>query len=428
MMLLPAMANGAGTTAKPASISSQATERAGTAHGASFTESTAQAASSGDGGESNQAQLESTPLAQESQSSAAPFASELSAEAELLSEAQPAVSDSVADDPLTTDSLTPLLAAEQAATESDTSSVPAELEEALAEPATQLWHWHYSRSARIDQATVEQATAKPMTTEQVASLPTGAAADLAASDLAATELATSYALTEQSRADQGMASRVATNERVAERRLSLASAFAEPSNGPVTQLAGNKLLLQQLASGAMAPIKMEEINNSLTSGGAASAVQGRAGVPVHEWAPVVVDATNKAQLGAQLLQTLKDKVELQLNQEVQQARIKLDPPEMGRLELSIRLEGDKLHIHITASHAGVRDALNAHADRLRSDLLPQHGGGVEVSVGQGNASSQEESQSDAPREGQNMISSADREAAALEQQGVALRGWINTLV
>lgn len=102
----------------------------------------------------------------------------------------------------------------------------------------------------------------------------------------------------------------------------------------------------------------------------------------HEWAPVSLPSTDKAMLGEQLLKTLKDKVELQLNQQVQQARIKLDPPEMGRMELTVRLEGDRLHIQINASHAGIRDAIAAQADRLRYDLLSQHGGGVEVNVGQ----------------------------------------------
>ncbi|MGN4992716.1 flagellar hook-length control protein FliK [Aeromonas sp. 97A] len=45
------------------------------------------------------------------------------------------------------------------------------------------------------------------------------------------------------------------------------------------------------------------------------------------------------QWGQQLMDVLKDKVELQVNQQVKQAHIRLDPPELGRLELTVVLRG-----------------------------------------------------------------------------------------
>ncbi|WP_417604440.1 flagellar hook-length control protein FliK [Oceanimonas baumannii] len=143
----------------------------------------------------------------------------------------------------------------------------------------------------------------------------------------------------------------------------------------------------------------------------------------HEWAPVSLSSTDKAMLGEQLLKTLKDKVELQLNQQVQQARIKLDPPEMGRMELTVRLEGDRLHIQINASHAGIRDAIAAQADRLRYDLLSQHGGGVEVSVGQHDRQPSSSSFNNDIEMGAELAEAGDD--IRLKTAGA---GWINALV
>lgn len=322
--------------------------------------------------------------------------------------------------------------------------------DALAEPATQLWHWHYSRgagsenigstafgemaamadamasktSAKTNGEAGQMPTVNAQTTaSQTASHPGVAAPGQVVSAADATGQAEG-ALLQVARA----VTTSARSDAAAERRVSFSSTFTESGQAPITQLAANKVLLQQLASGSTsavtATVNVEESSHSLTTSGAQlTSTPGRASVPVHEWAPVVVDSTNKAQLGAQLLHTLKEKVELQLNQEVQQARIKLDPPEMGRLELSIRLEGDKLHIHIAASQGAVRDALNAHADRLRNDLLPHHSGGVEVSVGQ-----EGQPQKSPSSHLENAILMAEQGSAELEQKQQAGAGWINALV
>lgn len=322
--------------------------------------------------------------------------------------------------------------------------------DALAEPATQLWHWHYSRGAVSEQIgstafgeiaamadamagktsgkTNGEADQMPTVNAQTTASPTASHQGVAApGQVVSAADATAQAEGALLQVARAVASS-ARSDAAAERRVSFSSTFTESGQAPITQLAANKVLLQQLASGSTsavtATVKVEESSHSLTTSGAQlTSTQGRASVPVHEWAPVVVDSTNKAQLGAQLLHTLKEKVELQLNQEVQQARIKLDPPEMGRLELSIRLEGDKLHIHIAASQGAVRDALNAHADRLRNDLLPHHNGGVEVSVGQ-----EGQPQKSPSSHLENAILMAEQGSAELEQKQQAGAGWINTLV
>ncbi len=87
------------------------------------------------------------------------------------------------------------------------------------------------------------------------------------------------------------------------------------------------------------------------------------------------------------MDVLKDKVELQVNQQIKQAHIRLDPPELGRLELTVRLEGDRLNVQLNVTNPAVREALIQSMERLRMSLTPHHAGGVEVNVGQGGSKS-----------------------------------------
>lgn len=102
----------------------------------------------------------------------------------------------------------------------------------------------------------------------------------------------------------------------------------------------------------------------------------------YQWAPARL-ADSPAQWGQQLVEVLKDKVELQVNQSIKQAHIRLDPPELGRLELTVRVDGDRLNVQLNVTNPAVREALIQSMERLRMSLAPHHPGGVEVNVGQG---------------------------------------------
>nr|AAK20923.1 flagellar hook control length protein [Aeromonas piscicola] len=142
----------------------------------------------------------------------------------------------------------------------------------------------------------------------------------------------------------------------------------------------------------------------------------------YQWAPAKL-ADNPAQWGQQLVDMLKDKVELQVNQQIKQAHIRLDPPELGRLELTVRVDGDRLNVQLNVSNPAVRDALIQSMERLRMSLAPHHAGGVEVNVGQGSEQGQQEKWQ------QPQIMAGRRQwQEELEPTDGTMQDWLNTLV
>ncbi|PKF51218.1 flagellar hook-length control protein FliK [Enterovibrio nigricans] len=99
-----------------------------------------------------------------------------------------------------------------------------------------------------------------------------------------------------------------------------------------------------------------------------------------EWAPVRVD-TQAGKWGEQMMQVLQDRITLQANQSLQEARIRLDPPELGKLDVIVRMEGDRLSVQLNASAVATRDALVQVSDRLRAELQNDHFVHVDVNVG-----------------------------------------------
>ncbi|UTZ24125.1 flagellar hook-length control protein FliK [Vibrio campbellii] len=99
-----------------------------------------------------------------------------------------------------------------------------------------------------------------------------------------------------------------------------------------------------------------------------------------EWAAVRVD-TSSGRWGEQMMQVLQDRVTLQAQQNLQEAKIRLDPPELGKLDLLVRVEGDRLSVQINANTAATREALMQVSERLRTELQEQNFIHVDVNVG-----------------------------------------------
>ena len=83
-----------------------------------------------------------------------------------------------------------------------------------------------------------------------------------------------------------------------------------------------------------------------------------------------------------------DRVQWMVGQDIQQAHIKLNPPELGALEISVHVGHDKqTTVSFSSPHAQVRDALEAAAPRLR-EMFGNNG----LSLGDVNVSHQSMSQ------------------------------------
>jgi flagellar hook-length control protein FliK len=59
-------------------------------------------------------------------------------------------------------------------------------------------------------------------------------------------------------------------------------------------------------------------------------------------------------------------------EKLQTARIQLDPPELGSLEIKIKVQQDQVSVSFSSGHPTVRDALEAQSPRLR-EMLEQQG-------------------------------------------------------
>jgi len=77
---------------------------------------------------------------------------------------------------------------------------------------------------------------------------------------------------------------------------------------------------------------------------------------------------------------LGDRLQLQLQRNSEQAVIRLEPPNMGTVEISIRHSGGALQVNLSASNSEVLRQLNTIGDNVRQDLSQRQLGDVAVTV------------------------------------------------
>ena len=79
-------------------------------------------------------------------------------------------------------------------------------------------------------------------------------------------------------------------------------------------------------------------------------------------------------------QQVTDKVMWMSSQNLQSAEIKLDPAELGRLDVKVSVNQEQTQITFTSAHAGVRDSLESQMFRLREMFAQQGMLNVDVNV------------------------------------------------
>ena len=84
---------------------------------------------------------------------------------------------------------------------------------------------------------------------------------------------------------------------------------------------------------------------------------------------------------------LGDRLQLQLARNDERAVIRLEPPNMGSVEISVRHSGGALQVNIAASHSEVLRQLNSIGDAVRQDLSQKQFNEVAVTVSASNARS-----------------------------------------
>ncbi|WP_455844534.1 flagellar hook-length control protein FliK [Pantoea agglomerans] len=96
---------------------------------------------------------------------------------------------------------------------------------------------------------------------------------------------------------------------------------------------------------------------------------------------------------AALREALGDRLQMQVDQRTQKATIRLDPPNLGKLDISLHYEGGKLQVQIQAAQPDVYRALQQVSQELRGALSEQNQVAVNVQISQ-----QQGDQRQAPRQ------------------------------
>ncbi|MEX3020554.1 flagellar hook-length control protein FliK [Kluyvera sp. STS39-E] len=82
----------------------------------------------------------------------------------------------------------------------------------------------------------------------------------------------------------------------------------------------------------------------------------------------------------QLHSALGERLQVQVKQQIQHATIRLDPPDMGKIDISMQVDNGRVQVQINASHAEVYRALQQTSNDLRQSLTEQNFVQVNVQV------------------------------------------------
>ncbi|MFC0250582.1 flagellar hook-length control protein FliK [Massilia consociata] len=111
------------------------------------------------------------------------------------------------------------------------------------------------------------------------------------------------------------------------------------------------------------------------------AAPGAPGAPARDGATLTLSGPPSAWRQS-LQDALGERLNLQLGKSAEQATIRLEPPMLGRVEISIRHAAGSLEVNITATHSEVLRQLNTVSDNLRNDLAARQFTDVSVNVSQ----------------------------------------------
>lgn len=183
-----------------------------------------------------------------------------------------------------------------------------------------------------------------------------------------------------------------------------------------------KQSINALSNGAFSIENRDLLNNKMQFLSAAS--NNVAVVDTFEWRQEKLKG-GPNEWGQRLLNVLGDKVNLQIGQQVQRAQIRLDPPNLGRIEISISVDGDKTSVNLVTSNPQVRDAIAQTLDQLKQTL--SQNGSVSVDLSFSDKQQEQNNNSDDERVAENFSLTDSSEIDATEQSKTS-SDWLNRLV
>ncbi|CAH1585668.1 flagellar hook-length control protein FliK [Vibrio rotiferianus] len=138
-----------------------------------------------------------------------------------------------------------------------------------------------------------------------------------------------------------------------------------------------KAMSASLAAGALKGTSHQQDKPEAQYGlaGQIQAAAGQQGVTAQQQARV--DAAQQAQLPLQLTKELAneqvaEKVQMMMSKNLKNLDIRLDPPELGRMQIRMTMNNDLANVHFTVSNPQARDLIEQTLPRLR-EMLAQQG-------------------------------------------------------
>jgi flagellar hook-length control protein FliK len=187
-------------------------------------------------------------------------------------------------------------------------------------------------------------------------------------------------------------------------------ALAASTMNPVNQAASSaelskKVMNAGLAAGALkgAVNKQDKPEPQPSLAGQIQAAAGQQGVTAQQ--QTRVDAAQQAQLPLQLTKELAndqvaEKVQMMMSKNLKNLDIRLDPPELGRMQIRMTMNNDLANVHFTVANPQARDLIEQTLPRLREMLAQQGMQLADSSVQQQSSGQQQGGYANADQNGQ----------------------------
>ena len=140
---------------------------------------------------------------------------------------------------------------------------------------------------------------------------------------------------------------------------------------------------------------------------------------------------HNSQWSQKLVHLLADKINLQLGQQIQRAQIRLDPPQLGVIELSVSLDGERTSVQLYAANTQLREAMQQNLDQLRQQLAQRLGNEQTLNIDVRQQSQQQSGQHNSAQQQTvaahfNEVPDDAAESAAVSGENAT--NWLNRLV